>query len=119
MGTGRQTPPSLQDASRGSPSSTSSSGAKKAEPQGAAQLPQGSVGGPPQGRGAEEAEGETVLCKADHGEGPVRQTLDVEQVHLQLEPWGKIGRRQDQAKERVSGIIQRRFSVKNDPHFLI
>merc|ERR1712105_360545 len=24
-----------------------------------------------------------------------------EQVHLQLQPWGKIGRRQDQAKERV------------------
>merc|ERR1712183_426921 len=108
--TGRQTPPSLQDASRGSSSSTSSSGAKKAEPQGATQLPQGSVGGPPQGR---EAEGETVLCKADHGEGPIRQTLDVEQVHLQLKPWGKVGRRQDQAKECVSGIVQRRLSVKN------
>merc|ERR1711981_1010846 len=116
--TGRPTPPSLQDASRGSPSSISSSGDKKAEPEGAAKLPQGSVGGPPQGRGAQEAEGEIVLGKADHGEGPVRQTLDVEQVHLQLEPWGKIGRRQDQAKERVSGIIQRRFFVKNDPHLI-
>merc|ERR1712037_53785 len=112
--TGRQTPPSLQDASRGSSSSTSSSGAKKAEPQGAAELPQGSVGGPPQGRGAEEAEGETVLCKADHGEGPIRQTLDVGQVHLQLEPWGKVGRRQDQAKECVSGIVQRRLPVKKN-----
>ena len=47
----------------------------------------GSVGGPPQGRGAEEAEGETVLCKADHGEGPVRQTLDVEQVDLAEPAW--------------------------------
>merc|ERR1712037_865505 len=117
--TGRQTPPSLQDASRGIPSSTSSSGAKKAEPQGAAELPQGSVGGPPQGRGAEEAEGETVLCKADHGEGPVRQTLDAEQVHLQLKPWGKVGRRQDQAKECVSGIVERRLPVKKTTNTLV
>merc|ERR1712108_18664 len=80
------------------------------------------------GRGAEEVEGAAFCYKADHGQGPVCQTLDVEQVHLQLQPRGKIGRqRQDQAKERVPGIIQRRLSVKtetpssqlSDPHLLI
>merc|ERR1712045_695078 len=100
--TGRPNPTSLQDASRGNPSSISSSGDEKTKPQGAAELPQGSVGGPQQGGGAEEAEGATFCSEADHGQGPVRQTLDVEQVDLQLKPWGKICRRQAQAKERVS-----------------
>merc|ERR1712088_1066424 len=111
----------MGDASRGNPSSISSSGNEKAEPQGAAELPQGSIGGPQQGGGAEEAEGATFRSKADHGQGPIRQTLDVEQVDLQLEPWSKVCRRQDQAKERVSRIIQRRLSVicKNGSHLLI
>merc|ERR1712158_263737 len=121
MGTGRPTSTSLQDASRGNPSSISSSGDQKAKPQGAAELPQGSVCGPQQGGGAEEAEGTTFCSEADHGQGPVRQTLDVEQVDLQLKPRGKVCRRQAQAKERVSRIIQRRLSVicKNGPHLLI
>merc|ERR1711990_1138642 len=79
-----------------------SAGNEKAKPQGAAELPQGGVGGPQQGGGAEEAEGATFRSEADHGQGPICQTLDVEQVDLQLKPWGKICRRQAQAKERVS-----------------
>merc|ERR1712213_216169 len=95
--------PSLQDASRGgSGSSIGSKGDEKAEPQGATELPQGSVSGSEQRGGAEEAEGATVRGKAHHGQGPLCQTLDVEQVDLQLEPWSKAGRPEEQAKKRFS-----------------
>merc|ERR1711963_263564 len=93
--------PSLQDASRGDTGSSSigSKGDEKAEPQGATELPQGSVSGSEQ---REEAEGATVRGKAHHGQGPLCQTLDVEQVDLQLEPWSKAGRPEEQAKKRFS-----------------
>ena len=45
----------------------------------------GSVSGPEQRGGAEEAEGATVRGKAHHGQGPLCQTLDVEQVGGSLE----------------------------------
>merc|ERR1712184_91781 len=41
------------------------------------------------------------------------------QVQHHLEPWGKIGRRQDQAKECVSGIVQRRLPVKKTTNTLV
>merc|ERR1712051_626905 len=79
-----------QDASRGGSSSGGSPGHKKAKPQGAAELPQGGVSGLEQGGGVEEVEGAALGCQADHGERSLCKTLDVEQVDLQLQPWGTL-----------------------------
>merc|ERR1711936_440293 len=104
--------PTHQDASRGRSSSSCRAGNSKEELEGTAELPQGGLGGPEPRGGVEEIEGEALRRQADHGEGPLRQAVDAEQVDLQLKSWGETSRHQNQTQECFSGVLQRRFPLK-------
>merc|ERR1712107_101287 len=84
----------------------------KEELEGTAELPQGGLGGPEPRCGVEEVEGEALRRQVDHGEGPLRQAVDAEQVDLQLKSWGETSSSQNQAPEYLSGVLQRRFPLK-------
>ena len=50
----------------------------------------GGLGGPEPRWGVEEVEGEALRRQVDHGEGPLRQAVDAEQVLMQTLDWGKF-----------------------------